>query len=221
MDKGPRFRPGRMRRRVRRRAAIAALLLTLPFCSWGGGGPLGIDNAVDAGDATGVFSRRNQQILQFGAPLVVVGSALWEGSDSRFGKTAWQSTDAMGLGVITSESMKRIFSRSRPSQSDSANDWFKGAGHRSFPSGEVMEITTAVTPFILEYAHDYPAVWGLELLPAYDAVARVRNRAHWQTDVLASLAIGTGIGYYAHSRQTALSVQLLPRGVTVGWKTAF
>ena len=206
---------------ARPRRLVSALLLALPLCSWGGAGPLGIDHAVDAGDATGVFARRNQQILQLGAPLVVLGSALWEGSDSRFGRTAWQSTDAMALGVITSESMKRIFSRSRPSQSDSPNEWFQGSGHRSFPSGEVMEITTAVTPFILEYAHDHPSVWGLALLPAYDAVARVRNRAHWQTDVLASMVIGTGIGYYAHSRQTAISVQLLPRGVTVGLKTRF
>jgi undecaprenyl-diphosphatase len=211
----------RERRVVGIRPPLAAVLLALPLCSWGGGGPLGIDNAVDAGDATGIFARRNQQVLQFGAPLVIVGTALWEGSDSRLGKTAWRSTDAMALGVITSETMKRAFSRSRPSQSNSANDWFQGSGHRSFPSGEVMEITTAVTPFILEYAQDHPAVWGLALLPAYDAAARVRNRAHWQTDVLASLVIGTGIGYYAHSRQTAISVELLPRGVTVGWKTSF
>lgn len=207
--------------RVAFRLPAAALLLALPLAAWAGGGPLGIDNAVDAGDATGVFARRNQQLLQFGAPLVVVGMALWEGSDSRLGKTAWQSTDAMALGVITSESMKRIFSRSRPSQSDSPNQWFQGAGHYSFPSGEVMEITTAVTPFILEYGQEHPAVWGLALLPAYDAAARVRNRAHWQTDVLASLVIGSGIGYYAHSRQTALSVQLLPHGLTIGWKTRF
>jgi undecaprenyl-diphosphatase len=117
--------------------------------------------------------------------------------------------------------MKRIFSRSRPSQSDSPNRWFQGSGHYSFPSGEVTQITTAVTPFILEYGQEHPAVWGLALLPAYDAVARVRNRAHWQSDVLAGVVIGGGIGYYAHSRETALSVELLPRGLTVGWKKAF
>ena len=84
-----------------------------------------------------------------------------------------------------------------------------------------MELTTAVTPFILEYGSDHPAVWALGLLPVYDAVARVRSRAHWQTDVLASLAIGTGIGYYAHSRQTSLTVGLLPGGFSVGWKKSW
>ncbi|HEY2190126.1 MAG TPA: hypothetical protein VGH48_16340 [Caldimonas sp.] len=44
---------------------------------------------------------------------------------------------------------------------------------------------------------------------------------HWQTDVIASLAIGTALGAYAHSRPSSLSVGLLPRGVTIGWKTRF
>jgi len=55
----------------------------------------------------------------------------------------------------------------------------------------------------------------------YDGVARMKSRAHWQTDVLASFAIGSAIGYYAHSRTSSLSVGLLPHGVTVGWKKSF
>ena len=88
-------------------------------------------------------------------------------------------------------------------------------------SGEVMEITTAVTPFILEYGAEHPAVYALELLPLYDAIARVKVRAHWQTDVLASFLIGTGIGYYAHTRSSSITVGVLPRGVTIGWKKSF
>ena len=64
-------------------------------------------------------------------------------------------------------------------------------------------------------------MWALELLPVYDAIARVRSSGHWQTDVLASLAIGTGISIYAHERKTALSVGVLLHGLTVGWKTRF
>ena len=84
-----------------------------------------------------------------------------------------------------------------------------------------MEITTAVTPFVLEYGAEHPAVWALELLPIYDAVARVKVKAHWQSDVLVSFALGTAIGVYTHSRTSALSVGLLPRGVTIGWKKSF
>jgi undecaprenyl-diphosphatase len=84
-----------------------------------------------------------------------------------------------------------------------------------------MEITTAVTPYVLEYGADHRAVWALELLPLYDSIARVKSHGHWQSDVLTSFAIGTGIGYYAHSRSSPLSVSLFPKGVSVGWKTTF
>jgi membrane-associated phospholipid phosphatase len=213
---------GRHRENSRRaRFGVALCTLGLPIAAAAGGGPLGIDHPVDVGDATGIFSRRVQVGLEYAAPIVVVAAALWEGDDTRFGHTAWQATDSLVLGTITSTVMKRAFGRARPSQDDSPNRWFQGAGHNSFPSGEVMEITTAVTPFILEYGSEYPAVWGLATLPVYDAIARVRARAHWQTDVLASLAIGSAIGYYSHSRQGSISVGLLPHGVTVGWKKSF
>jgi len=203
------------------RHAAVLFLIGAPLAAAAGGGPLGIDNPVDRGDDSGIFKRRNQVVLQDATALIVAAGALWEGSDTRFGKTSWQATDSIVLGVLTSSAMKLAFSRARPSQTDSPNQWFQGHGHNSFPSGEVMEITTAVTPYILEYGDQYPAVYGLAVLPVYDAVARVRSRAHWQTDVLASLAVGAGIGYYAHSRQASLSVAILPRGITVGWKKSF
>ena len=164
---------------------------------------------------------RNQLLLQDGAVLLVFAGALWEGDDTRLGHTFWQSVDSMALGAVTSEGMKYVFSRSRPAQTDDPNMWFQGHGNKSFPSGEVMAITTAITPFVLEYGSEHPAVWALEILPLYDAVARVKVQAHWQSDVLASFAIGTAIGAYAHSRTSAISVGILPGGVTVGWKKSF
>ena len=64
--------------------------------------------------------------------------------------------------------------------------WFK-SGNRSFPSGEVAEISSIITPYVLEYRHDHPGVVGARA-PAYDAVARMKVQAHWQTDVLAGFA---------------------------------
>jgi len=58
-------------------------------------------------------------------------------------------------------------------------------------------------------------------LPVYDGIARVKVNAHWQTDVLASMAIGTAIGVYAHSRPIPISVSVFPHGVTVGWRKSF
>lgn len=208
-------------------AAICRTVVAVVFTSlaadgaWSAGGPLGIDHRLSSDDANGIWSRRNQRVLQDATVLVVVAGALWEGSDSRLGRTSWQAVDSIVLGSVASAGLKPAFGRARPSQTESPNRWFQGRGHNSFPSGEVMAITTAVTPFVLEYGAEHPIVWALEVLPVYDAVARVKSRAHWQSDVLASFAIGSAIGAYAHSRETALSVGVLPRGITIGWKKSF
>src|SRR5258708_39848486 len=109
----------------------------------------------------------------------LLGFALWEGGDSRLGKTAWQSVDSMALSGVVANATKPVFGRQRPTQTDDPIQWFKGGG--SFPSGEVATITGIVTPYILEDGHDYPAVWALELPPAYDAAARMKSRASCPT----------------------------------------
>lgn len=204
----------------RLRIGLASWALAAAGIAHAGGGPLGIDHRLNLDDS-GLWKRRNQLVLQDLTPLVILAGALWEGDDTRFGHTSWQSIDSMLIGTVTAAGMKLVFSRARPTQTDDPNQWFQGHGHNSFPSGEVMEITTAVTPFILEYGAEHPAVYALELLPLYDAVARVKSRAHWQSDVLASFLIGTGIGWYAHSRDSSITVGVLPRGVTIGWKKSF
>ena len=82
-------------------------------------------------------------------------------------------------------------------------------------------MTAIVTPFVLEYGNDHPAVYALELLPVYDAIARVKVQAHWQTDVLAGIALGTLTGYYAHSRDSPLILGVLPKGFAVGLHKQF
>jgi membrane-associated phospholipid phosphatase len=197
-----------------------ALVLTVSTPSRAADGPIGIDHRVNLDDQ-GVWKRRNQVLLLDASMLVVLSGAVWLGDDGRLGHTFWQSVDAVALGGLTAEGMKYAFSRSRPAQTDDPNLWFQGHGNHSFPSGEVMAITTAITPFVLEYGSEYPAVWALEVLPLYDAVARVKVQAHWQSDVLASFLIGTAWGAYAHSRTSSISVQVLPHGVSVGWKKSF
>jgi undecaprenyl-diphosphatase len=208
---------------MRTSASVAlglAALWALGGPAFAADGPLGIDHRINQDDR-GIWARHNQIALEDGAILLVVAGALWEGDGTRLGHTLWQSFDSMAIGAVSAEGLKYAFSRSRPSQTDNPNQWFQGHGHKSFPSGEVMTVTTAVTPIVLEYGSEYPAVWALELLPAFDAVARVKSRAHWQSDVLASFAIGTAIGAYAHSRTSSISVGVLPHGLTVGWKKSF
>jgi undecaprenyl-diphosphatase len=118
----------------------------------------------------------------------------------------------MVLTAGTTTTMKYVFSRERPRENSDPGDFFDGSPHQSFPSGEVAEISAVVTPFIAEYRHDHPSVYLLALLPVYDAIARVKVNAHWQSDVIVGAAIGTGFGIYAHGRKTPLIMGILPDG---------
>ena len=180
----------------------------------------GIDHLV-AYDNSGIWKRSNQQVLEYGLIGGEIAGALWLGGEDRLGKTFWQALDSSALGGITNEALKHIFTRSRPSQDPDPNAWFQGEGHYSFPSGEVTAVTAIVTPFMLEYGREQPLVYALALLPAYDAVARVKVHAHWQTDVLASVALGTTSGYLAHSRESPFILGLLPHGFVIGLEHSF
>jgi len=59
------------------------------------------------------------------------------------------------------------------------------------------------------------------VLPVYDAIARMKSQAHWQTDVIAGWVIGTGIGYWTTTFKTPLSVRILPHGISVGFSKSF
>lgn len=179
------------------------------------GGPLGIDHRL-AYDDHGIWNRSVQKDLIYALVGGEVLGGLWEGGNTRLGKTIWQSIDATGLSAVSSQALKLTFTRKRPSQSDSPNEWFKGSHYQSFPSGEVAAVSAVVTPFVLEYGQENPWVYGLEVLPAYDAVARMKVHGHWQTDVLAGFAVGTLSGYYAHSRKEPFVLSVLPDGFRVG-----
>ena len=186
-----------------------------------GSGLLGLDHYVPLDD-TGIWARKNQTLL-FNALVVGTGAlAVWEGGDTRFGRTMWKSIDAVVVSGAATQAMKYAFSRSRPSQSSDPNQWFQGSGHESFPSGEVTVVSAIVTPVMLEYGQEHPSVYALELLPVYDAIARVKVHGHWQSDVIAGLAIGTAGGYFMHQRtQTPFVLNLMPHGIYVGLSKRF
>jgi len=203
-----------------RRAALGCALILHLAIACAGGGPLGIDHKITY-DNSGIWKRSNQLLLEDLTIVTVVGGSLWEGGDSRLGNTFWRSLDSSVLGAVSSTAMKEIFTRERPTQTDDPDKWFQGQGHYSFPSGEVTLISSAITPFVLEYGKDEPAVYALELLPLYDAIGRMKQQAHWQTDVLAGFALGTATGYYAQKRDSPFILGVLPGGFEVGLKTRF
>src|SRR5690348_3389886 len=70
------------------------------------------------------------------AAVLDVAGALWEGADSRIGRTMWQSADAMAISSVAVQAGKYAFTRARPEQGNDPCLWFQGGGHYSFPGGE-------------------------------------------------------------------------------------
>ncbi|MEO5810890.1 MAG: phosphatase PAP2 family protein, partial [Rhodanobacter sp.] len=161
-----------------------------------GGGPLGIDHRLHY-DNSGIWKRSNQKVLLYGGLATVAAGALAFGDDNKLGDTFWRSVDAVVVTSATTTVMKFAFQRERPSDTSDPNQFFQGMHNKSFPSGEVGALSAAVTPFIVNYGDEHPAVYALALIPMYDAVARLKTRGHWQSDVLVSMAIGTGVGIWS------------------------
>ncbi len=202
------------------RPTLTSLLLLSPVAALAAGGPLGIDHKWSY-DNSGIFKRQTQKNVLSLMVAAEVAGGIWEGDQSRLGKTCWQAIDATILGSAGAAVGKAVFTRARPTQTDNPNLFFQGNGHYSFPSGEVSTTSAIVTPFILEYRKDNPWIWALAALPVYDGVARMKVQAHWQTDVLAGAALGIASGYYAHSREKSFTLQVLPGGFAAGWKQQF
>ena len=198
-----------------------ARLVAVVGCAWCASATADFDHRV-AIDDSGIWSRTTQNVVRYGAVAATLGGALWLGGEDPLGRTFWQSVDSMVVGQVAAEVAKRGFGRRRPSQTDDPHDWFNhDSCCRSFPSGEVTLQASVVTPFIVNYAAENPWVWALEALPAYDAIARVKSGAHWQTDVLAGWALGTAVGYWSAKRDQPLFLQVMPHGVAAGIRMRF
>ena len=204
-----------------RHLALASFALTLTAsaaaqnCGWSK-----IDHLVSY-DASGVWNPTIERGIFWGLTAAEVGGAIWEGSETRFGKTMWQGIDSEIIAGLGTQAGKYIFRRVRPDTQNNPCLWFQGGSNHSFPSGEASAMASLVTPYVLEYAHDNPATYALLLLPLYAGITRVKNQAHWQTDVLAGWAVGGLSGWYAHSRDIPILIELLPHGVAVGFRANF
>lgn len=141
---------------------LVRIVFVCAFLFWSahalaGGGFLGIDHRLNSDDS-GIWSRDSQHVLFYSLIGAEIIGGVWEGGETRLGKTFWQSIDSSAIGAVSSEAMKHIFTRARPSQGNDPNAWFQGGSHYSFPSGEVTLVSSVITPFVFEYHEDYPAV---------------------------------------------------------------
>ena len=204
---------------VRMTIALFAALLSVEAgaqnCGWSH-----IDHKVGY-DASGVWNPNVYRAIVDTLTVAQIGGAVWEGSESRFGKTMWQGIDSEIISAVATTAGKRIFTRARPSTEDNPCLWFQGGRNYSFPSGEAAQAAGLVTPYIIEYGSENPLTYGLLLLPLYVGAGRIKNQEHWQTDVIAGWAVGGLSGWYAHSRDTPILIELLPHGVAVGLKVKF
>jgi len=213
----------RMQNRAKRSRAPWLLCLLLPL-GWAtahaGGGPFGIDYEWTL-DQRGIWARSYQLGLRDAAIAATGFGALWLGNDDPVGHEFWQSIDAELVSGAGAEVLKYAFSRARPFQGNDPNEWFQGHGDESFPSGEVTLQASFVAPFVFDNVRAHPWVVALEILPVYDAIARMKSQAHWQSDVLASWLLGTGVGYWTTTLPVPLTVRLLPRGLSIGLDRRF
>jgi hypothetical protein len=199
---------------------VAAVAVALFAQCAHAGGPFGIDHELTL-DQSGIWARKYQTALETSVVAFEVAGSLWFGNDNELGHTLWQTVDSSVISGVGAQLLKYGFGRARPSQGNDPNAWFKGSHYQSFPSGEVTLQASFVTPFIANYARENPWIWSLEVLPLYDAIARMKSQAHWQSDVIAGWALGSAVGYWATTRDTPLSVQILPGGLSVGFSKRF
>jgi membrane-associated phospholipid phosphatase len=151
------------------------------------------------------------------------------GNDNRAQETALDGLIASILagGVITTV-LKEVTGRYRPSTHKGVYTFKPFSGNASFPSGESTEAFAAGSVI----ATQYPNIWveiasyGTASLVAF---ARMREDAHWASDVVAGALIGTTVGravVHLNNRLRArLNVSITPlispgaQGLTI--RTAF
>lgn len=114
--------------------------------------------------------------------------------DARAQETAVDGLIASGLaaGVIT-PLLKEVVGRTRPSAHQGTYDFHPFSGSASFPSGEATQAFAVASVISAEYPHVWVEVvsYGLAGMVGF---ARMRENAHFASDVLAGALIGNGVG---------------------------
>src|ERR1700676_793193 len=116
--------------------ALCLVLLLLASPAEAGNGPFGIDHEW-ALDQNGIWARNYQNGLQDAVIAFEVAGSLWFGNDNKLGHTLWQTVDSSVISGVGAQVLKYGFGRTRPTQGNDPNAWFKGSRYQSFPSGEV------------------------------------------------------------------------------------
>jgi len=105
---------------------------------------------------------------------------------------------------------------------DDAIDQEGAAGDRRAPvvtgDGEVTLQAHFVARFIVKHTDKDSSPRAMEVLPAYDALARVTEGAYGQSDVLARWTRSSTFGYFSGGNQRPLFRNVLPHGFLGGFR---
>lgn len=166
----------------------------------------------------------------------IVAGAYFIGAVMKNGKLKKVGLFAMAGGIATqivTEAFKKTFQRMRPNASDSPYDFFEDHNN-SFFSGHTSGAFSLATA-VAEVYKDKPIVpyvaYGIAAMTAY---ARMHDKKHWATDVLAGAVAGhlvtkILIRSFEHSERTGSGFVIIPQlglddngkaqgGVQVQWR---
>lgn len=137
---------------------------------------------------------------------------------------AWAMTEAAGLSAGTTYLLKAVAGRERPNETTDPNSWRKGGS--SFPSLHVSAAFAIGTSFA-ESGTEGGSRWLTRTLgygiAGYTTYERVKHNAHWLSDAVAGMAVGTATGLfvvhrtYRNSALSGLAVEPLPGGMLVSY----
>ncbi|HCD50987.1 MAG TPA: hypothetical protein DEQ34_00970 [Balneolaceae bacterium] len=114
--------------------------------------------------------------------------------DQKFKDAAFTSFQSVLNTALVVNTTKFIVSRARPVQNEGSRDFdFFKLGHTSFPSGHSSTAFALIVPWVVYY----PTIgtYSLLLIPTGTAIARIVEKRHWPSDVLAGALIGGYMGY--------------------------
>jgi membrane-associated phospholipid phosphatase len=143
------------------------------------------------------------------------------GSDAGYDE-AWAMTEASALSGVATLTLKYVFGRERPNDTDDASAWF--AGGDAFPSMHTT-LAFAIGTVLAESGNDRDrwlrrtVGYGMAAGTAY---LRVRDNVHWLSDTVAGAALGIASAEFAmHRRDSrrrsdmAMSMSPLEDGVMI------
>lgn len=150
-------------------------------------------------------------------PAIMFGSYYLYGlaaDNTRARQIALGGTQAFVMAAVTSQVLKHVFHRHRPSQNDPPDPYlwegpFQGWNYTSFPSGHTTA-AFAIASFMQQVYKDKLWVGILSYTVATGVgLSRVYDNVHWPSDVLVGAALGFGIGqavYNVMSNDSRLSM---------------